>query len=70
MIEVNAGQGKSTLEISIVVGRVIGEVKPPGCVLVAKTIRTGCPGKDVGVKIHASLCRSSNICRVGDIELG
>jgi|688.fasta_scaffold389593_1 phage protein D len=70
MIKINAGQGKSAVEITIVFGCVIGEIKPPGRILVAKTIRTSCPPENVSIEAHASLLRRSDICSVGDIELG
>lgn len=70
MIEVNAGQGKSALEISIVIGCIIREIKPPGRVLVAKTVRASCPAENVSIEAHASLLRRSDVCSVGDIELG
>lgn len=69
MIKVNAGQGKSALEISIVVGRIIGEIEDSVHVI-AKTNRAGCPAKDVGVEANAILCRRSDICGVRDVELG
>ena len=70
MIKVNAGQSKSTQEISIVVGGVVSEIKPPKCIIIAKTIRTGCPAEDVGIETHAILCIRSDICVVRDVELG
>ena len=70
MIKVNAGQSKSALEISIVVSRIIGKIEESGRVVVAKTIRAGCPAEDVGVESNAILCRGSDICGVRDVELG
>jgi hypothetical protein len=50
LIKINAGQGKSTQEVSIVVGRIINEIEPPECVVIAKIFSAGCPAEDIGIE--------------------
>ena len=61
MIKTNAGQGKSTQEVSIVVGRIINEIEPPECVVVAQIFHAGCPAKDIGIEKRQD-CVFSALC--------
>ena len=61
MIKINAGQGKSTQEVSIVVGRIINEIEPPECVVIAKIFSAGCPAEDIGIEKRQD-CVFSALC--------